>query len=167
MDMKVSLESLYLKHFRACVGYPLFMKRSIICARRVWISLSPESFYMPQRDGNLRWLTDSEFLAFCLGGWKSWGCHHFDYHPDSWAGRGVGYPSSSPFRIHRAQFRQWAQDKTLRSAMRLKSSISSAFDSVTQSTRLRYKINYPQKLSLQNNFAEIFSSRSRWTNRDL
>jgi hypothetical protein len=29
MDMKVSLESLYLKHFRACVGYPLFMKRSI------------------------------------------------------------------------------------------------------------------------------------------
>jgi hypothetical protein len=40
--------------------------------------------------------------------------------------------------------------------MRLKSSIGSAFDSVMDSTRLRYKINYPQKLSLQNNFAEIF-----------
>jgi hypothetical protein len=30
MDIKVSLESLYLKHFRACVRYPLFMRSSII-----------------------------------------------------------------------------------------------------------------------------------------
>ena len=29
------------------------------------------------------------------------------------AGRGAGRPSSPPFRTHRAQFGQWAQDKTI------------------------------------------------------
>ena len=29
------------------------------------------------------------------------------------AGRGAGRPGSPPFRTHRAQFRQWAQDKAI------------------------------------------------------
>ncbi len=29
------------------------------------------------------------------------------------AGRGAGHPDSPPFRTHRAQFRQWAQDKVI------------------------------------------------------
>jgi hypothetical protein len=29
------------------------------------------------------------------------------------AGRGAGRPDSPPFRTHRAQFRQWAQDKAI------------------------------------------------------
>ena len=34
------------------------------------------------------------------------------------AGRGAGHPDSPPFRTHRAQLRQWAQDKGIRAAVR-------------------------------------------------
>jgi hypothetical protein len=33
--------------------------------------------------------------------------------PVGGAGRGAGRPDSPPFRTHRAQFRQWAQDKAI------------------------------------------------------
>jgi len=65
------------------------------------------------------------------------------------AGRGAGRPDSPPFRTHRAQFRQWAQDKAIHVATGRELEQRMADRNLRQQLALIYKANCSQFIDLR------------------